>query len=213
MPDGLLWEYGGAMVGRRATFTTRLDDRTGAAPLYRYRSYEHSRSLPSDRLVALAVTAGACSRFRRDPRIPPGSFQRLYEQWITRSTLGERADAVLLTAHRAAPEYPIAFVAVSIQGQEGSINLIAVEQDWRGQTIGSFVLRCGHRWLAEHGARSVSVVTQLDNLPACRLYEKAGYQLSDLEFDYHFWPQQPRETNSQDEVMLPLLEGSRHGAN
>jgi dTDP-4-amino-4,6-dideoxy-D-galactose acyltransferase len=39
----------------------------------------------------------------------------------------------------------------------------------------------------EAGYRIGQVVTQLDNVAACRLYEKCGYHLEKLENFYHFW--------------------------
>jgi hypothetical protein len=76
-----------------------------------------------------------------------------------------------------------------------------------------FILRCGHHWLVQRGAGRVSVVTQLDNRPACRLYATAGYQLTDLKFIYHFWPQGPARTrNGRDDASVPSTEGAGHGA-
>jgi hypothetical protein len=41
--------------------------------------------------------------------------------------------------------------------------------------------------MQERGARQAHVVTQLENVPACKLYERGGYCLSALEHIYHFW--------------------------
>jgi dTDP-4-amino-4,6-dideoxy-D-galactose acyltransferase len=213
VPDPLLLEFAGRVVDRKASLTAPIDGPQGDELGGQYRVDEHPRSLPAPRLAALAVTAGAYSRFRRDPRVPLGAFQRLYEEWITRSTLGELADAVLVASLQSAPDKPIAFVTVSIDGDGGVIGLVAVQEESRGLGIGSFILRRGHHWLAQRGAGRVSVVTQLDNRPACRLYAKAGYRLTDMKLIYHFWPQEgSRARNGRNHVATNCFERDRHDA-
>jgi RimJ/RimL family protein N-acetyltransferase len=42
--------------------------------------------------------------------------------------------------------------------------------------------------LLERGASRVTVVTQLENQAACRLYTRCGYQHAEVRDRYHFWP-------------------------
>ncbi len=213
VPGALLRELGGDEVDRKATFKAALHESRDGEPDGRLVISHYPVGPPSPRLIALAVAAGAYSRFRRDPRIPSERFHALYERWITRSTLGEIADAVLVARARETPDDPIGLVTLSITEAAGSIGLIAVEQKSRGCGVGSFLLRRGHHWLASCGAQSVSVVTQLDNQPACRLYEKAGYQRCDVKLVYHFWPQAvPRASSDAVDESSLLPRSDHHGA-
>jgi dTDP-4-amino-4,6-dideoxy-D-galactose acyltransferase len=190
LPESILPEIGGVLVDRKATFEIELDGRAEPERNERLVLNEYPTEMPSSRLIALAVSAGAYSRFHRDPRIPAAAFRALYEQWITRSALREIADAVLVATWREATKEPIGLITLSVAEAAGSIGLIAVLAHSRGAGVGALLLRGGHRWLAARGATQVSVVTQLDNRPACRLYEKEGYRLADVKLVYHFWPQE-----------------------
>jgi hypothetical protein len=46
-----------------------------------------------------------------------------------------------------------------------------------------------HRWMLGRGVKQSTVVTQLVNIAACKLYERLGYHLINVQHYYHFWPQ------------------------
>jgi dTDP-4-amino-4,6-dideoxy-D-galactose acyltransferase len=189
VPQSILGEFHGLLVDRKVTFRKTLStsepDSDSWTPC---RITEHPKSEPSFGVVRLAVSAGAYSRFRLDPRVHEESFQRLYEIWIVRSVLGERADAVLVADRGTNLDDPVGLITVSSTGGQGSIGLIAVDESARGQDVGSQMIHAAHRWLLGRGARNVEVVTQLDNHKACRLYEKCSYTYAELQHVYHFWP-------------------------
>lgn len=187
--QSILREFQGRLVDQKVTFrrNVRSVEPEGESSMG-WRISEHPRSNPSFRVVRLAVAAGACSRFRLDPRIPEQSFERLYEIWIVRSVLGELADAVLVAGRGTDLDDPAGLITVSLAGGEGSIGLIAVDESARGQGVGSSLIQAAHRWLLGRDARTVKVVTQLDNRKACSLYEKCGYAHAELLHVYHFWP-------------------------
>jgi dTDP-4-amino-4,6-dideoxy-D-galactose acyltransferase len=185
----LLDEFGGLLVDRKITFQVDLralgsDVRAVAA----CRITKHSRGEPSPAVVRLAVAAGVYSRFRLDPRIPRLSFERLYENWIVRSVHGELADMVLIAGRDSSAGDPAGLITISVNEGQGSIGLIAVDESARGRGIGRSLIHAAHRWLLRRQAQRVTVVTQLENVAACRLYESCGYQHADLRDRYHFWP-------------------------
>lgn len=192
VPGWLLREFSGRRVDQKATFSCRLAlglEEEIAIPSP-YEVSEIPPGQPSRRLVGLALEAGVHSRFRSDPRIPAEASRRLYEVWITRSTLRELADAVLVISRTGKADSPLGVITLSICDTTGTIGLIAIAKEARGNGLGSWLLRAAHRWLAHRGAQTASVATQLGNRPACGLYEKCGYQIIDLKTIYHFWPQE-----------------------
>jgi dTDP-4-amino-4,6-dideoxy-D-galactose acyltransferase len=197
LPEALLLELVGYEVDRKATFCARLNGDCSIVLENGLVISRYPTRPPSPRLIELAISAGGHSRFRRDPRIPTERFQALYERWITRSTLGEIADLVLVASERDKPDETIGLVTLANTESAASIGLIAVESEARGRGVGTSLLRGSHQWLAARGARRVSVATQLENHAACRLYEKAGYQLASVKLVYHFWPQEhsPPDSN------------------
>jgi dTDP-4-amino-4,6-dideoxy-D-galactose acyltransferase len=187
--QSILWEFHGLLVDRKATFRkTLVAAEADSDSWISGRIAEHPRSEPGLALVRLAISAGAYSRFRRDPRVHEESFRRLYELWINRSVLGELADVVLVADRGTGLDDPVGLITLSLAGRQGSIGLIAVDESARGCGIGSKMIRAAHRWLLAHGVRNVEVVTQLDNQIACRFYEKCGYAHAALQHVYHFWP-------------------------
>ncbi len=190
IPGSLLDEFGGLLVDRKATFQKSLLslDLERDDPISR-RITQYSGSEPGFALLRLAVAAGACSRFRRDPGIPRESFRRLFELWLIRSIHGELADLVLVAGGESALADPVGLITVSLAHGQGSIGLISVDESVRGRGIGKHLIHAAHRWLAGHGADRALVVTQLDNKAACALYERCGYRQAHLEHFYHFWPQ------------------------
>jgi GNAT superfamily N-acetyltransferase len=185
----LLDEFTGRLVDRRVTYLAELADtpaETGeAAGGVTVREYPPGPAPAT--LKALGVSAGVHSRFGADPRIPAGRRIALYATWVERSTRRELADTVLVA--EGSPGGPaVGLVTAGVTGDLGTIGLIAVAAGLRGRGIGRALLATAHRWLRDRGAARVRVVTQLANVPACRLYEAAGYRRHDLRHTYHFWP-------------------------
>jgi dTDP-4-amino-4,6-dideoxy-D-galactose acyltransferase len=192
VPDALILEFAGRRVDQKVTFERSFlpGFQEDASIPYPYEVSEIPPGQPPHRLVDLALDAGANSRFQSDPRIPAEAVRRLYEVWITRSALREIADAVLVISRTGEINNPLGLITLSIGDIAGTIGVIAIAKEARNKGLGSWLLRAAHRRLALSGAQSVSVATQLGNLPACRLYEKCGYQMTDVKMVYHFWPQE-----------------------
>jgi dTDP-4-amino-4,6-dideoxy-D-galactose acyltransferase len=191
VPGPLLTEFAGCLADRKATFTAELaavDRGAAGESLGGLGVRDYPRGPASEALTALAVAAGEFSRFRADPRVPRDRFVSLYGIWAERSARREMADAVLVAAE-AEGAVPAGFVTASEAGGGASIGLIAVAAAARGRGVGGLLMRAVHRWMAGRGAARVTVVTQLDNVPACRLYERCGYHLAGVKHSYHFWPQ------------------------
>jgi ribosomal protein S18 acetylase RimI-like enzyme len=186
----LLHEFTGSLTDRKVTYLAELakDMALSQEEISTWGIYEYPRSAPTHRLIQLAIASSASSRFRADSRIPAEKTDRLYSIWMNRSTSGEMADAVLVARSRSTGN-EIGMITISIHGGMGQIGLIAVSEEARGQGIGLRLLRAAHWYMLQRGARRSSVVTQMVNTAACRLYERGGYGIHDLQHYYHFWPQ------------------------
>lgn len=198
----LLRDFNGLLADRKATYiATSLPagDEEGPGEARPFRVEPYPRGPASPRLVELAQAAGAFSRFRVDRRIPADRFAEMYRTWIERSTLGELADIVLvaLPADTDGEGEPVGMVTASTSNGAGRIGLIAVDDQARGAGVGSLLIREAHRWMQGRGATRAAVVTQLNNQPACRLYERLGYHLADVRNYHHFWPLEPVEAEPE----------------
>jgi dTDP-4-amino-4,6-dideoxy-D-galactose acyltransferase len=186
--EQLLTDFAGRLVDRKATF--------GAAPVPAPRTqratvpvHEYPAGPASPELLALGVSAGVVSRFRIDDRISSEKARALYEIWTDRSARRQMADTVLVAGERDSDL--LGMVTVAVKDGAGSIGLIAVAEAARGRGVGAALMDAAHRWMAGRGLTAATVVTQLDNVAACRLYRATGYDLHDLRHCYHFWPLAP----------------------
>jgi dTDP-4-amino-4,6-dideoxy-D-galactose acyltransferase len=191
VPETILRDHQGALVDRKVTFRAdrgALAAGTGADVLpsaWHIEEYPEGRA--SADLVDLGIAAGVRSRFTIDPRMPAGVAAAMFAVWMQKSTRRELADVVFVatspTSDRAA-----GVITVSERGGNATIGLMAVAAEVRGQGIGTWLLRAAHRWMVRRGAASATVVTQEANHGACRLYERGGYRVYQVENCFHFWP-------------------------
>lgn len=187
--EEVLQPWRGSLVDRKATFRAALSGRSSGLARRVDPTVlvgEHPRGEASPELLELAVAAGEFSRFRRDPRIPRAAFRGLYEAWIQRSVAGEIADRVFVASRGAGR--PLGFVTVLLREGSGEIGLVAVAQSERRQGIGGLLVNRATEWLSASGASVATVVTQLDNAAACKLYERLHFEVTEVAHVYHFWP-------------------------
>jgi dTDP-4-amino-4,6-dideoxy-D-galactose acyltransferase len=145
---------------------------------------EYHAVVPTPELEALALQAGVFSRFTIDPHIPDDRFVELYKIWIRRSVAREIAAMVFVIRR----EGTIAgMVTVGEKNGRADIGLIAVDVTLRGQDAGTALVQAAQSWGIANGFDLAQVVTQGDNLPACRFYEKCGYRVDKVENIFHFW--------------------------
>jgi ribosomal protein S18 acetylase RimI-like enzyme len=146
---------------------------------------EYPAGPASDEIIALSLLAGQYSRFRLDPSVQPGVFERLYTLWGMRSTMRQIADIVLVA--RQAGKGPVGLITGSLEGRRGVIGLVSVDPGFQRMGIGVALLHSFHDHLRSRGATVSRVATQMKNRGACLLYERAGYDLIEDSSVFHFW--------------------------
>lgn len=139
---------------------------------------------PSEELTLLAFEAGKYSRFRNDTRLTNAQFESVYREWITNSTNHIIADQVLVTYD---DNRLSGMVTLGKKNDRGDIGLLAVAEYARGKKIGTKLVQAAQKYFIEKGFAYSQVVTQQENVAACRLYEKCCYKVEKLEYFFHFW--------------------------
>lgn len=156
----------------------------------RSRSYligEYQDADASPSLTELALIAATHSRFFRDPGFPRHRAEALYQIWIARSVRRELASVVLIARPAGGRDDLHGMVTVVVDGTEGRVGLIAVRPDCQGCGVGRRLMEAAHGFMVQHEVQQAVVVTQADNIPACKLYEQCGYRVASLIHYYHFW--------------------------
>lgn len=169
------------LVDRKATFTMEAPFPPFVCPaVQRWDDPE----VVTEELMRLALASGQYSRFRLDDRFPPGSYERLYSHWIRQSVSGQIATDVFCFYQDG---LPVGLATLALDSEEGQIGLVAVDEAYRGQGIGRSMMEHVIGYCGQHPCKRISVITQLDNLAACRLYERCGFHLESVQEVWHWW--------------------------
>lgn len=138
----------------------------------------------SESLLQLAYASGHLSRFFLDPRFKP-HFKRLYAEWI-RKTLRDPDAKVFAVTNDQGEMQGMLTASVNANGV-GQIGLVAIDAASRGQGLALRLMKHCESYYVARGARACRVVTQKDNLAACRLYQKSGYVVASEHHIWHIW--------------------------
>lgn len=147
--------------------------------------YEFKDFSKFPQLLDLAFQSGVYSRFKKDENFVNNEFERLYIKWITNSVVDKKSLVVFIYE---LDNKILGFVTVDKKSDtHASIGLIAVELNSRGQGIGVKLLDQAKNYLLKNGFQKLSLITQGDNIPALKLYQKAGFYIEESSFTYHIW--------------------------
>ena len=168
------------MVDRKAVFALSAPEHFEASPaITRWDS-----PIASDTLISLALVSGKYSRFRLDKKFPVGSFERLYTRWIEQSVNNVMATDVFCYLMDGGPR---GLVTLDFHDGQGVIGLVAVDEGYQHRGIGAVLIRHAISCVHERQGERLSVATQMDNEPACRLYSRCGFSLESVTKIWHWW--------------------------
>lgn len=169
------------MVDGKTTYSTDLDKVTGYADVG-VKLYDGKEA--DERLVSLAIQCGVWSRFKIDHHFPPQAYREMYRLWIEKSISGEMADFVFVHRSKNAID---GMITLSIKDKVGIIGLVGVDESCRGQGVGTMLMDAVKNHCLSQNVKTINVVTQKNNIQACKFYEKCGFKVSDLINLYHIW--------------------------
>jgi len=135
-------------------------------------------------LLNLGIEAGHSSRFKIDGRFPNGSFEKLYQTWVTNSLDKIIADEVIIYDDGTGI---LGFVTVKLNENVATIGLIAVDANARGQRIGAKLMDAVFAYCQKNEIDTVQVSTQMENLGANNFYKQQGFVPLSQTAIYHFW--------------------------
>lgn len=173
----------GLLTDRKITYCMDLHNFSQSqVDLSEVESYREQ--LPNKELKQLAMSIAVLSRFSNDPKISYSQLDKVYTTWLENSTRRKIAQEVLVIKKH---EKIIGMTTLGEKNSRGDIGLLAVDPEYRGQQIGVRLVSASQQWCIENGYKLAQVVTQKDNVAACKLYEKCGYTIDTIEYFYHFW--------------------------
>ena len=152
------------------------------APSLRIKPVNNKRELSC--IKALARKSHIDSRFFKDLNFDRTKCEELYEKWIDR----DFEQGNILGFFPDEREILKGYITLTMESIDvARIGLIAVEDDYRGLGVGSELLMKTISFSEKLKAKKLVVVTQATNTTALRLYEKAGFRISDVKIWFHKW--------------------------
>jgi len=178
--ESLLNKYNGKLIDRKVLYYKSIQT-IDKEPI---KTPEYTQPFVTKELETLSYLSGKFSRFRLDTGFKQDDFYRLYNSWITKSISKEIADKVFVVYES---ENIIGMVTLKFKHAVGEIGLIAVSETAQGKGYGKKLIQACTQTLINEGIYQIEVATQIENIPACRFYEKCGFIVKSITNIYHFW--------------------------
>lgn len=134
----------------------------------------------------LALLSGRFSRFHLDPKFDEKNFILLYNLWLGNYFLDDPSKELFFCQESDTIQ---GFLTLDIDDQEqtGTIGLIAVDEQFHGQGIGTALIKSAENYLLSMNIKILYVTTQGCNDQAKWLYEKNHFEINKSTFLYHLW--------------------------
>lgn len=173
----VLENFSGKCYDRKVTFRKPVNSAFAA----RDRSIMETTT-ETEELLQLAYASGYLSRFFLDPRFKP-YFKALYGEWIQKALREEKSKVFVLSNVHCMQ----GMVTASVENGTGKIGLLGIDEKNRGRGLGMRLLKQCEAYYGSFNARTCDVVTQKNNIAACKLYQKAGYTIENEQDIWHIW--------------------------
>ena len=168
------------LVDKKAMFSLSAPKHIESNPAIR----SWNSPVATDALISLALVSGKYSRFKLDDSFPARSYERLYTRWIEQSVNKAMATDVFCYMVDDAPR---GLATLDFHDGQGVIGLVAVDEDYQHRGIGKALIKHAISYVHELQGERLSVATQMDNEPACRLYSGCGFSLESVTKIWHWW--------------------------
>lgn len=173
-------EFGAVLRDQKALFSKVPEPQSGYTNSLEVYPYAE----PGKELLSLGLQAGIYSRFRLDGNFKNNEYERLYTRWVTDSLSGKISFQTIVAI---VDNLVAGMVTLGEKNGHADIGLVSVARAYAGKGIGYDMIRYADNTAYNKNFSRLDVVTQLQNHPACRLYEKCNFKLESVTNVYHFW--------------------------
>ncbi|APD05856.1 dTDP-4-amino-4,6-dideoxy-D-galactose acyltransferase [Flavobacteriaceae bacterium UJ101] len=137
----------------------------------------------SNDLITLVYKSGEFSRFKLDFNLRY-KFEEMYSVWLNHYFKGSENKKIYVWKEK---NIILGFIAFTVNKDKGIIDLIAVKDEARNKGIASSLIKRVQKYLYTNKILELTVATQRDNIPACKLYEKNLFTSFEDTYIYHYW--------------------------
>lgn len=139
----------------------------------------------NEEILQISKNAFQYSRFFNDPKLDKSKAANLYLHW-TDCAFNQKNKFFVVCKRE---NQIVGYILFSIDEARcvGTIELVAVDEQTRGQKIGKSLMIGLESFLVQEGVRKIIVGTQVDNFVANHFYRAAGYKMGSCITVYHLW--------------------------
>ncbi|TAE87901.1 MAG: GNAT family N-acetyltransferase [Bacteroidetes bacterium] len=135
------------------------------------------------KLLDLVYQSGHYSRFKLDKQFTNGEFEQLYLEWINKA-LNDKEQQVMGFMEG---DKLVGFITLGNKSSTANIGLIAVDEMYRGKSIGKHLIKDAHRFAQQNKLDKITVTTQWVNNGAMQFYLQQGFEVVKKLYIYHLW--------------------------
>lgn len=179
--DKELNKYKDFLVDKKVTFNVSLSD-IEVFPFPSDCILNSVKPFLKSDLELLAIESSVFSRFRVDPKIDNIKADDLYRKWINKA-ISDVSTFEIIGVEINAKLAGMNMIKQSTDCHQ--IELIAVSNEHHRKGIGNKLINACFANALKSKVSKVSVITQLDNVKACGLYESKGFKISNIKYIYH----------------------------
>jgi ribosomal protein S18 acetylase RimI-like enzyme len=137
-------------------------------------------------ILKIAQDAFLYSRFFNDPWLPKVQAQNIYVHWTKCAFNKPEKYFVIIKRNTQIAGYLL--FSINLKDLFATIELIAVDEVFRGHNIGKSLITGLETFVYEKGIKTIKVGTQVDNVSATGFYLANGFQYVSCSSIYHYWP-------------------------
>ena len=173
------------LVDKKVTFHQQIPIKTCLKKSYNSKIESFNIKLHNyESLKKLALTSGIYSRFNIDKNFKNNEYLRLYSQWIKNAVFKDKTLDILIYQEKGI----CGFTTIEEKTKDlADIGLVAVSEKTRGKGIATKLIENSIKKAFQLGFKEIQVVTQSNNIPAMKLYEKCNFKINEITYIYHYW--------------------------
>lgn len=139
-------------------------------------------NLYKNNLKNLANILAQTSHYCKDPQLTSKKAEKLYITWLENSLYHKYADeAFYITVKNRC----IGLITLKIKENQGFIDLIGLEKKFQHQGLGKSLLAKGINYFQNKKIKNLLAITEGENIPANRFYQKNTFIVDKIELVYH----------------------------
>lgn len=145
-----------------------------------YNSYQRN-----EQILNLAKKSFIYSRFFNDPFLNSKEAKEIYYQWTANSF--EKTNKFFVVTKRNNNIAGYIIFSINEDSDRATIELIAVDENTRGQGVGRALISKLEAYLYEKEIFNLHVGTQIDNINAFNFYLNNKYNIANFNSVFHMW--------------------------